>query len=332
MPPNVRVPKLSFKFLLRVLPRRRHRDRTGAGGPERSGSATPIDSTAPVVTTTAPTVAHDPDKKPTASAAPSGEKQQEGAEVCSICHDAVGVVNPEGIVESWASLHCGHRFGSACLQTWLQESLERDQHSVLDPSCPVCRTEARHPTCGHAVVSPRVRPPLDSWHTVQYYHPPQRRPRRRLERRPGHPLRPASVVLQDGEWQSRGRRQLGLVPERRVAQVVGQCKTCADNAALDARMKQWAEQRRRNTADTIDSIGYSKSGILSAIPGLKRSAARATVRNVGFDIDRRVFEGETPRVQSSGCGMVRASMVLTGTAPQPQSFTITPIQSRRLSV
>ncbi len=62
-------------------------------------------------------------------------------EECPICHDAVGIRNPEGVLEGWVKLYCGHRFGSNCLKIWLQASLDRGPYTL--PSCPICRTVAR---------------------------------------------------------------------------------------------------------------------------------------------------------------------------------------------
>lgn len=71
---------------------------------------------------------------------------------CIICLDAVGVPNHEGIAETWVVLHCGHKFGSVCIQRWFQESLHRhDVTSWIAPTCPVYREIARHPDCGHLV-------------------------------------------------------------------------------------------------------------------------------------------------------------------------------------
>ncbi|KAI0388693.1 hypothetical protein F5Y17DRAFT_451900 [Xylariaceae sp. FL0594] len=52
------------------------------------------------------------------------------------CHDPVGVTNPDGILESWVQLHCRHRFGTHCIQQWLQVSA---RHPWPIPTCPICR-------------------------------------------------------------------------------------------------------------------------------------------------------------------------------------------------
>ncbi len=54
--------------------------------------------------------------------------------------ETVGSPTPEGIVELWSTLPCGHRFGSYCIKTWLGLTEQ--------PSCPVCRREMAH-ACGH---------------------------------------------------------------------------------------------------------------------------------------------------------------------------------------
>jgi len=70
-------------------------------------------------------------------------------EECPICHDPVGVPNPEGVTESLVQLQCGHRFGQTCIITWVIDSLNRDY--LVNPSCPVCRRDIVHP-CGHLIV------------------------------------------------------------------------------------------------------------------------------------------------------------------------------------
>ncbi|KAI0471869.1 hypothetical protein GGR56DRAFT_95568 [Xylariaceae sp. FL0804] len=255
-------------------------------------------------------------------------------EECPICHDPVGVANPEGVVEAWTGLHCGHRFGTACIQTWLQSSLAREPNA--NPSCPVCRATAKHPRCGH-LVCPAPLPSLvrhghggaaaagAEWDAARaaggYGHflptaadrspPPaaaptngRRRVRRRLVRRQGPPR---SVVASP--------------PPRRPLQTVGDCTTCRENAAFDARMRSMAAaalaaaqqrlERDRETSgggggggsydSTAASAGSSagssvnggsgggRQGLKSLIPalglgGLKRSGAgRATIVTTALD-------------------------------------------------
>lgn len=237
----------------------------------------------------------------------------EPPEECPICHDPVGLPNPEGIVESWTKLHCGHKFGTHCIQTWLQESINRDQ--TASPSCPICRTTAKHP-CGHL-----ISPPLFPNYTLHWQSPrpppspPRQWPRhrqvirRRLTRRQGHPLRPP--------------------PEpRRRAQVVGECRTCAENAEFDARMTRIRERRRQHTGESATSTGSrSAAAIKAIIPGLKRSShpVRTTVVHMGVDPHEErqprgaLCIGNTTHISSRGTRR-------HPTPPPPPSY------SRRLSI
>ncbi|KAI0011094.1 hypothetical protein F4779DRAFT_254585 [Xylariaceae sp. FL0662B] len=273
-------------------------------------------------------------------------------EECPICHDPVGIANPEGVVESWTKLHCGHKFGTHCIQAWLEESVARDQNTT--PSCPICRVPAKHP-CGH-LVSP---PPFPSIHHHQYHHQyqyqyhhhhyhdeyddhylqawrpspspppplPRRRIRRRLTRRPGHPLRPPPAP-------------------RRAVQTVGECRTCAENAEFDLHMRRrMAEQhsrssrRRHNTGDAGagTGLGSGLAGRRSAaiksliIPGLKRSTnnVRTTIVNMGL------VDDEQQRLQQArgggGGGGLFCAVGPSGHA-MPRSPTPTPGHGRRLSI
>ncbi|KAI1103257.1 hypothetical protein F4804DRAFT_235382 [Jackrogersella minutella] len=232
----------------------------------------------------------------------------EPPEECPICHDPVGVANPEGIVESWTKLHCGHKFGTHCIQTWLQESINRDQNT--NPSCPICRTTAKHP-CGH-LISPPPFPSINlDW---QLPRPPPSPPRhrqhqqvrRRLTRRPGHPLRPPPQEQ-----------------PKRLAQVVGECRTCAENAEFDARMRRIRERGRQDTGESATSTGSrSAAAIKSIIPGLKRSTntIRATVVHVGID----PLEERHPRSVFCVAPHVSSRMSRRPTPP--------PGYSRRLSI
>ncbi|CAJ2507414.1 Uu.00g086000.m01.CDS01 [Anthostomella pinea] len=201
---------------------------------------------------------------------------------CPICHDPVGVPNPEGIIESWTKLHCGHEFGTECIQTWLDESCQRDPNK--NPSCPICRTVAKHP-CGH-LVSPPPYAPMQHPHMVEvdsltyqnsvtsgagsYQSPrsppasptpslrvpqvrygysangyaPHRRPRRRLTRRAGHP--------QNRIWV--------LAPRR--AQTVGKCAACEQIAAMEARAVRG--RRQLNRADSVVSTASYESDAATA--------------------------------------------------------------------
>ncbi|KAI1438536.1 hypothetical protein GGR50DRAFT_691067 [Xylaria sp. CBS 124048] len=203
---RVRLPKVSFKlgFLKKLLHKRSE--------PE----AVVVESTA-----TDTELYQKRDEKTTAAF-------EEPLEECPICHDPVGLENPEGIMESWVHLHCNHKFGTHCIQTWLQESAQRDPYSM--PCCPICRNAAEHP-CGHPVMVPISRstpyplwsnPPSTTPPTAySSYAPHSRRPRRRLSRRWGHPRRPTPPQ-----------------PGGPNVQVVGKCNTCAVNAAQENIMRQ----------------------------------------------------------------------------------------------
>ncbi|KAI1852858.1 hypothetical protein JX265_009832 [Neoarthrinium moseri] len=162
-------------------------------------------------------------------------------EDCPICHDPVGIANPEGTVESWTSLHCGHRFGTVCIQMWLQDSLDRNDPQNPHPSCPICRVVAKHPVCGHLVC-----PTQDfelQWNMYQLqlqyqYQAAQaatlhRRPRNRLQRREGHPSRPS------------------LTPPRRTADQVGECGTCAER--VKSRIEATAVAQEQQGSDSRSS-------------------------------------------------------------------------------
>ncbi|KAI0883178.1 uncharacterized protein GGS22DRAFT_190491 [Annulohypoxylon maeteangense] len=304
------LPKVSLKLLKKLLSRRSTNDASSSSNTTTITSAHQQHQhhhTNPP--TNATTTAKKPDIK---------QKQRilapEPPEECPICHDPVGLANPEGIIESWTSLHCGHRFGTHCIQTWLQESINRDQ--TANPSCPICRTTAKHP-CGH-LISP---PPFASMHHYPSSldwtapRPPpspprhqQRQVRRRLTRRPGHPLRPPPADL-----------------NRRTAQTVGECRTCAENADFDARMQRIRERGRQATGDSgVSSGSRGAAAIKAMIPGLglKRSGAntfRATVVQVGLD----PLEGGGRQRSSVFCGA--ATRGRRGTPP-PGGF------GRRLSI
>ncbi|OIW30359.1 hypothetical protein CONLIGDRAFT_366200 [Coniochaeta ligniaria NRRL 30616] len=64
---------------------------------------------------------------------------------CPICQEPVGQRTPEGKIESWSKLPCGHKFGSHCIKHWLGLVAE-DR-----PCCPMCRQNASH-LCGHPVL------------------------------------------------------------------------------------------------------------------------------------------------------------------------------------
>lgn len=162
-----------------------------------------------------------------------GARAADPPEACPICQDPVGLPNPEGIVEAWTSLGCGHRFGTVCIQTWLQDTLDRDQNST--PSCPVCRATAKHPGCGHAICPSGFHNQLWAEYQMRLQiaqsHERQRqasgRPqRRRLQRRMGHPHIPSP-------------------PPRREAEKVGDCATCK---LREACFKQHRQQSGHDSA------------------------------------------------------------------------------------
>lgn len=135
--PRLRFPQVKLSFLKKLLPNKFNKSR-----PEATSE--------PIIEISSK---KQQDEKEEAKEPPPEE--------CPICHDPVGVANPEGILESWVHLHCNHKFGTHCIQTWLEESAERDPHAI--PSCPICRSAAKHP-CGHPVVLPALRfSPFHMW-------------------------------------------------------------------------------------------------------------------------------------------------------------------------
>lgn len=183
----------------------------------------------------------------TAAKPAASEKAADPPEECPICQDPVGLANPEGVVEAWTSLRCGHRFGTECIQTWLQETLDRDQNST--PSCPVCRATAKHPDCGHAVCPPSAHNHIWAQYQLRLQMAQNQererlasgRPqRRRLQRRSGHPRIPT--------------------PPRREAEKVGSCTICK---AHEARLKQHQLLAQQTdpaaVAATSSATGYRAS-------------------------------------------------------------------------
>ncbi|KAK5627379.1 hypothetical protein RRF57_003094 [Xylaria bambusicola] len=262
--PRVRLPKLKLDFLKKLL--RNH--------PEPDVGIEPVTDEPGSSTDGPPT-----DKPTTEEHTTDGpvEQQdektgvQEVFEECPICHDPVGTMNPEGILESWTHLYCGHKFGTHCIQTWLQESADRNPHSI--PSCPICRSIAKHP-CGHPiVVTPRYMFFLGV--PLQPLPPSNRRRRRRLSRRPGHPHRPPPAL-----------------PDQNKVQIVGKCSTCAAAAAAAA-----AEESRKSTArgDEAAETPNSRQGR----DGDRRSGIKSMILQTSF---RRlsISSPESPRSESRG--------------------------------
>jgi len=221
-------------------------------------------------------------------------------EDCPICHDPVGIETPEGILESWVHLYCGHKFGTHCIQRWLQDSVERDPHSV--PSCPYCRSVAKHP-CGHPVSIPAPRPSYsyNIWSTTiapTHPHPQQtRRARRRLLRRSRRPLQPSPPYSD---------------PYR--AQTVGECRTCAANARSEKKMRQIitpsselgsttnsAHRRNGERSTSIKSIFSLKGLRRSSIPAPRsaRTGNHAVEDHERLDLCRVRAVGTMGRVPMS---------------------------------
>lgn len=186
-------------------------------------------------------------------------------EECPICHDPVGAANPEGTVESWTSLHCGHKFGDHCLQTWIQDSLDREDPHNPEPTCPICRSVAKHPTCGHSVCAvPTFEMAWQAWQRYQQALMeetlggnlrPIVRPRNRLQRREGHPSRPT------------------YTPPRRMADTVGECTVCAEISKRKAQEKRILSSVQTGQAheDVEVATITRKSGLLN----LRRNIRRA---------------------------------------------------------
>lgn len=74
------------------------------------------------------------------------EKQGSTVEIeaaaCPICQEPIGSRHPEGVVEGWSVLPCGHCFGSYCIKRYLGIAAHEQ------PLCPLCRREAYY-ACGH---------------------------------------------------------------------------------------------------------------------------------------------------------------------------------------
>ncbi|RYP69588.1 hypothetical protein DL771_006025 [Monosporascus sp. 5C6A] len=274
----MRIPKIILKrFLRKLLPKRQDK------GPVKNASSIAISgcgrSAAPAEEARDEDPAksflgpHKTDTSPVNTIA--NEKQAEltpphpppspPLEECPICQDPVGIANPEGVVESWAELHCGHKFGSNCLRVWLRDSVGRN-HSA-QASCPVCRTVARHTTCGHPIVvggSLSLAARYYLQHQLPDHH--QQRTRRRLERRAGHPQRPSPLLLMD--------------LSRESSDDVGRCRACVENATLEALQRGWEAEGRH-------AVGGSRSGtgiLKGYLPSRKRPhELQATIHSVESD-------------------------------------------------
>jgi hypothetical protein len=188
-------------------------------------------------------------------------------EECSICHDPVGVPNPEGTVESWTSLHCGHKFGHVCIQTWLQDCLDREDPHNPDPTCPICRNIAKHPGCGHLVcLAPSLDLQWNAWQQFQAevmdatstnFRPPNRQ-RNRLQRRDGHPSNPSRP---------------SHTPPKRTADTVGQCTVCAETSKKK-------EQEKRILSLVETSQTHQEQGDVDTATILRKKAMIILRRSV----------------------------------------------------
>lgn len=286
--PIIRLPKVKLGFLKKL---RRDRPETVQGtepAEDRPASPTaePATTNEPVIVTPATeSPAHAversipliegpamgrPDKKQDEKT----DLQEPPLEECPICHDLVGATNPEGILESWVHLHCGHKFGSNCIQCWIEESAEIHPH--YEPTCPICRTTAKHP-CGHPIVVPLPRAsPLWSLQMPVYQEPHRRPPRRRLTRRSGHPLRPPPPAPQ---------------PDPHRVQTVGKCAICAAIAAAEEM------RRKRSTAARVGTSGTTDSEQSQGGDG------RSTVKSVLLQTSFRrlsISSPESPRGETHG--------------------------------
>ncbi|KAK8065240.1 hypothetical protein PG997_011987 [Apiospora hydei] len=170
-------------------------------------------------------------------------------EECPICQDPVGIPNPEGITEAWTSLKCGHKFGTVCIQTWLQDSIDRDPNGT--PSCPIwTQYQMRLQLAQH---QERERQLLSG-----------RRPRNRLQRRSGQPRAPS--------------------PPRRTAETVGECGLCKLN---EARLKRIAEARtvvhKEGQASSGATTGGATRRVKSCLPAQIRSMRSPGSSNSGAE-------------------------------------------------
>ncbi|KAK8135928.1 hypothetical protein PG984_003868 [Apiospora sp. TS-2023a] len=228
-------------------------------------------------------------------------------EECPICQDPVGIPNPEGTTEAWTSLNCNHKFGTVCIQTWLQDSIDRDPNGT--PSCPVCRAAAKHPGCGHAICPPS----LDAQIWTQYQMRLQlaqhqererqllsgRRPRNRLQRRSGQPRAPS--------------------PPRRTAEKVGECGICKLN---EARLKRIADARaavQSAREASTEAVGASRR-VKSYLPAQIRS-----MRSGGSSGETSISppamsrEERQSRVRSVICNMQELARPSRSPTPAPET-------------
>ncbi|KAI0157584.1 hypothetical protein GGR57DRAFT_500536 [Xylariaceae sp. FL1272] len=231
--PSIRIPKPSLGFVKRLLS-------------QKNGNHVTSDSTGEVV-----------------SSKTKGKKPEVPLEECPICHDPVGIPNPEGILESWVTLHCQHKFGTSCIQAWLEESAENDHHS--SPTCPMCRTVAKH-ACGHPIATP-----ASAQFTVWLPHPnPSPPPRRaRVRRR-----------LSRSHRAGQGHHAAHSYPRPHV-QIVGQCTVCKAAAAAAAQ----AEKSMKEVTTPQSSTAVE--------PEAATTSRRAGIKSMIFTRSRRQNSGES---------------------------------------
>lgn len=236
-------------------------------------------------------------------------------EECPICQDPVGVPNPEGIVEAWTSLNCNHKFGTVCIQTWLQDSIERDPNGT--PSCPVCRAAAKHPGCGHAICPPSLDAQI--WNQYQMrlqlaQHQERerqllsgRRPRNRLQRRSGQPRAPE--------------------PPRRTAEKVGECGICKLNEARLKRITDAHAAVQREREAPTEVVGGASRRVKSYLPAQIRSmrsggsSGESSISPPGMSREER-----QSRVRSVICNM--QELARPSRSPTPAPETASPLTRR----
>ncbi|KAK7911461.1 hypothetical protein PG985_013942 [Apiospora marii] len=215
-------------------------------------------------------------------------------EECPICQDPVGIPNPEGTVEAWTSLNCNHKFGTVCIQTWLQDSIDRDPNGT--PSCPICRAAAKHPGCGHAICPPAWTPKYGrntrcgcSSHSI-----------RRGSRRSGQPRAPE--------------------PPKRTAEKVGECGVCKLN---EARLKRITDARaavQREREAPSEAVGGASRRVKSYLPAQIRSM-RSGGSNGELSISPPAMSREErqSRVRSVICNMQELARPSRSPTPAPET-------------
>lgn len=137
--------------------------------------------------------------------------------ICPICLEIVGSPDSDGRIESWTLLHFGHFFGSACIQTWLQGSFDQDERKNMGPSCPICRSPAKHPVCGHLLYTgPSFEKYLFAW---EQYHITTITEARSLGTYLG------SFQRHVGARRQTPYQQSSLTVTKRVVDTIGKCQT-----------------------------------------------------------------------------------------------------------